>query len=98
MSTLEFHSTTPHGHEDGTLDLTRLKLTLGQMLVFVGLLAGLIGTSTVSLYQLTEVRKAQDAAALVQVDISNRLRALEVDKAARDAFERGRNSVTTGGK
>lgn len=98
MSTVDFHSTTPHGAEGDTLDLTKLKLTLGQMLVFVGLLVGLISTSAISLYQLTEVRKAQDTSAQVQADIARRLGTLETDKAARDGFERGRNSVTTGGK
>jgi len=103
MSTVDFHSTTPTGPtEDGTLDLTKLKLTLGQLLAFVILLSGLIGTSAVSLYQLTEVRKAQDrsadAQAAFQADITKRLGTLETDKAARDAFERGRQAATTGGR
>ena len=89
MSTVDFHSTTPHGPEDGTLDLTKLKLTLGQMLAFVLLLAGLIGTSAVSLYQLTEVRKAQDTAAVVQLDMSKRIGSLESDRARREGIELG---------
>lgn len=74
---------------DGTLDLTKVKLTLGQMFAVFLLVAGLISTSAISLYQLSEVRKAQTTAAALQLTIDARLHILELDKARHEGIEYG---------
>jgi len=74
---------------DGTLDLTKIKLTLGQFIMFVLFIAASIGSVTVSLYQLSEVRKAQQEFASLQISLSTRLQVLENDKARREGIEYG---------
>lgn len=75
--------------EKGTIDLSRIKLTIWQLVVLMGATAGLIGTSTISLYQLSEVRKAQTTMAGVLLTNGSRIGVLEQDKARREGIEIG---------
>lgn len=75
--------------EKGTLDLSRIKLTVWQLVVIMAATAGFIGTSTISIYQLAEVRKAQTTMSLVLTTNSVRIGVLEQDKARREGIEIG---------
>lgn len=75
--------------EKGTIDLSRVKLTVWQLVMLMALTAGFIGTSTISLYQLSEVRKAQTTIGIGMTTNSVRIGILEQDKARREGIEIG---------
>lgn len=81
-----------------TVDLSKIKLTLLQLVVFVAAIVGMVATSAVSLYQLGEVRKSQVLEVARQVVIEARLGALETDKARREGIEYGQAHPPTPGR
>lgn len=73
-----------------TLDLSRVKLTATQFFLVVVSVAGLIGTTSISLYQLAELRRGQLEMAQSLENFSHRLESLELDKARREGAEQQR--------
>lgn len=74
---------------DGTLDLTKIRMTPVQLFFIISLISGAIATSTISLYQLTEVRRAQVESAAIWQAMDTRVHILETDKARREGIEYG---------
>jgi hypothetical protein len=75
-----------------TLDLSKVKLTATQFFVVVAAVAGVIGATSVSLYQLSELRRGQQDMAQNINEFSRRLESLELDKARREGAEQQRRN------